>query len=522
MGRFLNPKALRASSEGKARGTSFPGTPILPRRDGEGARLGSGDSAISGEAVNEGRLRGASRNTRPGDRPVADVNARGKAPWQQSPAQTSGLAANEATAAARPRPVMVTVGNIALFLYLISGELNDLSHHFIGVNAYVSWFSEGLIVIALLTSGSGLRFWKLSVGKLWIALLVLMAASIPSSEWPSYSLHTLVDYFMRSTVIFCAVCAFVVDARTLQTAILGEVVNGVLLLISCVTMGVAGGSGGRFTLGGSYFYGNANDLALGLTIAAGFFLYWTIQTSVFKVALGSFSLLTAVYFLMRTGSRGGFLALAILLVTSVIFSARYRWRIIPVLLLAPLLVLVVPSELTHRLSFIVLDTSNVRVHTNEEAVSLASQQERAYMFWRSVDLMLTHPVFGVGLSCFTIDLYREDLEERKHTASLGTHNSYTQIGCECGIPALLVYLSILWISVRRTYRVFRESTAKPGLEEFPAAALCMISTLTGLSAALFFFHDAYTPMVPILTGLMVGIGQAFQHERALLEAPAEA
>ena len=135
------------------------------------------------------------------------------------------------------------------------------------------------------------------------------------------------------------------------------------------------------------------------------------------------------------------------------------------------------------------------------------------MFWRSVDLMWSHPIFGVGMDCFIDTIFREDTERHEHTAALGTHNSYTQIGCECGIPALLVYLSILWISLRRTYRVFRESGGVPGLEIFPAASLCLFSSVIGVSAALFFYHAAYSPIIPILTGLMAGISQAFSHER---------
>lgn len=520
MGRFLNPRTLRTGSGGKARSASLPETP--PRMRREGVPSGNGDSTDSGEVLVGAMPRGPSTNRRLQDMRLANSGAPGKAPWAESATQTSGPAVNDATTAGRLRPSMVRVGNIALFLYLISGELNDLSHHFLGVNAYVSWVSQILIAIALLTCGSGLRAWNLRVGKLWIVLLGLMIASIPFSEWPSHSLHEVGDYFLRSTLIFFAVCAFVVDAQTLKTAILGEIVNGVLLLISCVTMGGTASDGDRFILPDSYFYAGANDLALALTVAAGFFLYWTIQKNFFKVMLGSVSLLSSIYFLMKTGSRGGFLALAILLAASLIFSARYRWRIVPMLLLAPALMFLVPGDLAHRLSYIAWDSNTARATTADEGASLMSQREREYMFWRSVHLMLTHPIVGVGMDCFTDTLYREDMEKHEHTASLGTHNSYTQIGCECGIPALVVYLSILWISVRRTYRVFRESSGTPGLETFPAAALCMVSAVTGLAAAMFFFSGAYSPVVPILTGLMAGLDQAFHHELALLEAPAAA
>jgi hypothetical protein len=362
MARFFNPKALRG------------GVGNLPVK-----------APVSGVAKPEVVAKsGTPVKTRPTNRDSATAAVA----VQQPPVDS----VKQERAEAEPRPLMVTIGNIALFLYLISGELNDLSHHFIGVNAYVSWIAQILIGIALLTSGAVLKAWKQPVGKLWIALLILMIGSIPGSEWPGHSFSSVVDYFFRSTLIFFAACAFVVDASTLKTAILGEVVNGILLLISCVTMGGTAEGGDRLVLVDSYFYGGANDLAVGLVIAIGFFLYWTVQRNIFKVIVGGASLLAATYFLMKTGSRGGFLALAILFAGSLIFSGKYRLRLLPMVLLAPLMFLFVPSDLVHRLSYIVLDTENTQASTEDESTSLASQQERTYMFWRSVHLMGAYPI----------------------------------------------------------------------------------------------------------------------------------
>ena len=510
MARFFNSKALQTGTDPKT-GDALA-QPPSPKTRNLVARAPGKLGTISSLAVRT-RARSTSADGSPAAAQSSDQNSPRDLISPESVPGLTSRAFGETSTGTDSRPFMVTVGNIALFLYLISGELNDLSHHFIGTNAYVSWISEGLIAVALLSSGTGLRAWRSWVGKLWVLLLILMICSIPGSEWPGQSFRSAVNYSLRSTLVFFAVCAFVTDARTMKTAILGEVTSGVLLLIGCLTMGGTAPGGDRFLLEGSYFYGGANDLAIGLTVASGFFLYWMVQKNLFKVLVGGSALLASIYFLMKTGSRGGFLAMAILVLVSIIFSASYRWRLVPIVLLAPAMFFLVPSDLVHRLSYVFLDTSSARASTAADTASLASQEERTYMFWRSVDLMWSHPIFGVGMDCFIDTIFREDTERHEHTAALGTHNSYTQIGCECGIPALLVYLSILWISLRRTYRVFRESGGVPGLEIFPAASLCLFSSVIGVSAALFFYHAAYSPIIPILTGLMAGISQAFSHER---------
>src|SRR5271163_953729 len=139
MGRFLNPKALPAGSEGKARSACVPAK--LPRgpREGADALAESEYSTISAEKLVGAKIRNYPKNVRPRDTQPASGSVTQEAPWRPSPVQSYGLSANAAMSAAAPRPVMVTVGNIALFLYLISGELNDLSHHFFGVNVYISW-----------------------------------------------------------------------------------------------------------------------------------------------------------------------------------------------------------------------------------------------------------------------------------------------------------------------------------------------------------------------------------------------
>ena len=402
---------------------------------------------------------------------------------------------------------MGNLGIYSLFFFLISSELNDLSQHFFHVNAYVSWVSQVLLAIAFIASGFAGRGLRLPIGKLWAIFTFLLTLTVLFSTWRSESLTMMMNYVPRCTLFFFAICAFVVDIATLRLFLLAEVVKGLLILVICLTMG--GDSGGRFAIPESSFYGGANDLALGLATSAGFFFYWVVQKNVIKMLVGSCAFIGSFYFLMKTSSRGAFFAISVMLLCTFIFSARYRLRLVPIMLFSPLLILVMPSGLAHRLTFVSLDSKHATATTEEEEVSLASQQEREELFRRSVALMFQHPLLGVGVGEFADAIYLDDVKKRQHSPALGTHNSYTQIGSECGIPALIVYVAILVISIRLSYRIFKRSNADPRFEELANASICFMASIVGYSVGTTFYHVAYSGAFPLLTGGVAGLWQAY-------------
>ena len=61
----------------------------------------------------------------------------------------------------------------------------------------------------------------------------------------------------------------------------------------------------------------------------------------------------------------------------------------------------------------------------------------------AVDLTMTHPWFGVGLGNFfeLSDVYQNN-----------AHNNFLQVSAELGIPALLLFMFLLWFAVRASWR----------------------------------------------------------------------
>ncbi len=136
---------------------------------------------------------------------------------------------------------------------------------------------------------------------------------------------------------FFAITAFVVDVSSVKFFFLMQTVAGLLLLINCALWGGVGAEGDHFSIVQSYFYSNSNDLALGLTTTVGFFLYLLVQKNASKWLLGTIAFLGDVYFLLKTGSRGGFVAMGAVIAFSVLFSAHYRSHLLVMFFFSPFL-----------------------------------------------------------------------------------------------------------------------------------------------------------------------------------------
>jgi O-antigen ligase len=297
-----------------------------------------------------------------------------------------------------------------------------------------------------------------------------------------------------------------------------QTIAGLLLLISCALWGSSGDSD-RFNIGQSYFYSNSNELALGLTTTMGFFLYLLVQKNVGKWLLGAVAFLADVYFLLKTGSRGGLVAMGAVIAFSLFFSSRYRSRLLVMVVFLPVLVVAIPPDTLHRLTFIFADPVTAGVRTESDEAAVQSQIERTELFWKSVHLMITHPLLGVGVGEFPDAVYASDLENHTRSPALGTHNSYTQVGAECGIPSLIVYLLIVFTGIRMNYRIFRRTLSDERLAFFPLAALCLLTSSLGFAIGSTFHHVAWSGTLPMLTGATAGLWQACQKEAAKVGSP---
>ena len=208
--------------------------------------------------------------------------------------------------------------------------------------------------------------------------------------------------------------------------------------------------------------------------------------------------------LIRSGSRGGFLALlavaAFVLVRVTTIPVRSR--------VAGLVVILVVVFGTASDQY--WDQMQTIVHPHED-YNLTSDEGRVRVWKRGIGYMTSNPVFGVGVRNFPVaegtisPLAR--LRERGIGVRWGAaHNSYIQAGAELGIPGLVLFLGLLtsvFAALRRTAQ--RALRFTPGGDDVSRHAQSLMAALVGFVVGAVFLALAYHDMLYALVGLALGL-----------------
>jgi len=261
-----------------------------------------------------------------------------------------------------------------------------------------------------------------------ILLVAQLFATVPfSTIWRFGALATTLDF---SKVIII----FIVIALTLNT---GDRLRQVILIQAVSVLVLAGFSVlkphlliGRLEGASMGNFSNPNDLALTIVISLPLCLalLFLSKSVLWKVAW-AVAMLLMTYALLLTGSRGGFLAL-IVATTVLLWELAIRGHRRYLLIVA-----VLPAVILWQFSGATLSQRFRSTFSNENAPgAYESAQQRQQLFWRSVEVTLQHPLFGVGPGNFY------SVSGNWHV----THNSFTQMSSEGGVPALVLYVLILW------------------------------------------------------------------------------
>jgi O-antigen ligase len=115
--------------------------------------------------------------------------------------------------------------------------------------------------------------------------------------------------------------------------------------------------------------------------------------------------------------------------------------------------------------------------------------------------MLEHPLFGVGPGIFSAALAGEQKQLGQRQTWREAHNSFTQLGCEAGIPALGLYLAALLYCMTRTIRVYRRARADPNQIVICRVAATLVMALTIFIICGAFGTYSYSFHFPVLAGL---------------------
>jgi len=287
-----------------------------------------------------------------------------------------------------------------------------------------------LILLALVFSFNKVR-WHIPWEVFFLGLFVMQLwLTVPFSPVYRRGAFNVVLDFSKVLPLVIAIYGAVRSMKRLYWIVLVQAASVAAIAISSIVK--AHISAGR--LQGALFgmYDNPNDLAfvidLGLPLCLALAL---ITRSYWQKLAWTVAMLAMIYTVFRTASRGGAIALVVLALVC-LWRLGVKSRRFGFLLLVPaaMMVLWLYSGNALRERF---EQTNVDPAVNKDEAA-GSAQQRQELFFRSLKVTAEHPLFGVGPGNF------EEVSGSWHE----THNSYTQISAEGGIPAFLLYLLILW------------------------------------------------------------------------------
>jgi O-antigen ligase len=135
----------------------------------------------------------------------------------------------------------------------------------------------------------------------------------------------------------------------------------------------------------------------------------------------------------------------------------------------------------------------------------ASQRERTYLLQKSLIFSLRHPLFGSGPGTFMDALWRDDIASGSYSHMNGTHNTYTQLAAENGMPVAFLYIAALVMSIRMNYRIMVRTRGHPNAKKVHAMATALLGTLVAFGVGIIFDHVGYGFTLPLYSAISVAL-----------------
>jgi O-antigen ligase len=398
-----------------------------------------------------------------------------------------------------------------LFVFVRFSMIHEVALFYTGRHLYlVAGLGLPCIVFTAISGGIR-RTLHYRTSYYWVAFLGWLVLAIPLSSWRGGSLALVYTYFQGQFVMLFIIAGLVLSwkecRRMIYAVALGALTN--VLTAKLFPDVDAEGRLGLGLSGGSI--SNANDFAAHLLLALPFvlFVFLTAGRNLLSRIGAAYVLSLGLYAIIRTGSRGAAVALAV----GVVFALTRgptRLRIagafvvpLAVLIAVPLL----PRETLRRYATIY----NTEARSEDEGADL-SIRSRTSLLQSSALISLLHPLFGVGPGEFSDYEAKIAKAAGRRSAWLVTHNAYTQISSEAGIPALLFVLAALASSYRMLKDTYKQAQARAGFQPIAIASFCAMLSLVTFCAAIFFLSLGYQFYLPALSGIAIAIGRAAQVE----------
>jgi O-antigen ligase len=136
-----------------------------------------------------------------------------------------------------------------------------------------------------------------------------------------------------------------------------------------------------------------------------------------------------------------------------------------------------------------------------------SEEGRKELFQLSMKLMVEHPLLGVGPGNFPIVTGKW----------LVAHNTYSEMGAEVGVPALILFLLVLGAGINNLFVAQKSALFKVD-GEFRIFTGGLMASMAAYMLGAFFADTAYNLFPYFLVAYTCGLRQIAEHPAATLAA----
>jgi O-antigen ligase len=153
--------------------------------------------------------------------------------------------------------------------------------------------------------------------------------------------------------------------------------------------------------------------------------------------------------------------------------------------------------------------------TNEDK-AITSASERLHTLQQSLEMTIKNPIFGVGPGVFqaaAADMQRAD---GQRASWIETHNAYTQVSSETGIPGAIFFCSAVLISLRELFRIRKRTNQLPQFEKMRDTVTLLLLGFLAFAATSVFSSVAYGFIFWSLFGLCAAAIATMNRELALV------
>ena len=398
----------------------------------------------------------------------------------------------------------------AVFVFVVYGRFPEIMDIVTG-SAVRSVRIIMVLVLLAIPFGADLRAVFSKVGICLIAFTLWMCACIPFSIWRGGSARMLRDSWATSLfsffVVACAVQGLEQCRRIMYTLAAAAVFIELFALVSGRVQG------GRVALLTGTL-GNANYLALILLMGMPFCLF-VLRTkpglSALKFACLLMLLCTPVT-IAATGSRGGLVTLAVMFLLYFWPLPASQKAVVSIVALILLVVAVAWSSRSalDRFKTIFKTSATVELSGSEQS-AIESAALRRELLLSSLKLTLRHPLLGVGPGMFSVanaNFTETTTGRPDYNAWHDTHNTFTQLSCEDGLPGLFLYCLALLFCFKIVRSAEKRARQDPALSSLSHMAFALRLALIAFTGTALFAGLTYAYYFPMLAGLCVALERA--------------